>query len=108
MEVLPCPYCGSAAHVLGDREPWFDHEVNRTHETNVTCDNVDCMAQGPFLASDEQAAAAWNHVARIVAQDEERKSLLASIGTFLSTVPIDARDVAARGRIMAEIERITK
>ena len=68
MDILPCPYCGSSAHLLGNGKPWQDNDGTTTLATLVMCENDGCMAQGPFLASDEQAAAAWNHVARIVAE----------------------------------------
>ena len=66
MDLLPCPYCASTARLAGGGGPWLDPDGKVCHETFAVCNNDQCQASGPYLASDEQAAAAWNSVARIV------------------------------------------
>lgn len=50
-EILPCPWCGSAADTCG---------------AAVLCESEDCHAFGPDAPSKAAAIAAWNAVARKV------------------------------------------
>lgn len=67
-DLLPCPWCGSPARLLGRPETrGFD-----TEDANaVICNNDQCQATGPFLASTEQATEAWNRMANLQAERDE-------------------------------------
>jgi len=69
-KLLPCPWCGCNARLLGGGQPFEDDDGRTTTATAAVCNGDDCQAAGPFLASAEQAAEAWNRMCRLVATAE--------------------------------------
>lgn len=53
LALLPCPFCGEAAHLREGVEM-----TRRMHY--VSCSNFDCEPTGPFRPTAESAIAAWN------------------------------------------------
>lgn len=71
--ISPCPYCGSNARTLGNGRPFIDEDDGWEHVcTAVVCNNDQCQAAGPFLASEEQAVEAWNRVAKLAKRESGR------------------------------------
>ncbi len=48
--LLPCPFCAGTDLALPDEE----------HRYYVRCLNIECLADGPYCDSSEEAFAAWN------------------------------------------------
>lgn len=67
-KLLPCPWCKSSARLLGGGQPLTDEDGQATTATAVACNNDQCQATGPFLASAEQAEEAWNRMCSMVSE----------------------------------------
>lgn len=68
-ELLPCPFCGSEARMLGTEHQWF----------NPACSNPDCGCEWTdSYTTEAEAIAAWNTRAKrgTLTADQVRKVLL--------------------------------
>src|SRR5690242_19332032 len=54
IKLLPCPFCGSDAHVR------TAYASGAGHFDEVTCGNALCEAKSPNADTEEEAIAAWN------------------------------------------------
>ena len=68
-EIEPCPWCASRAETR-ERSAAFD-EDEQDADPGASTDwraycvmNLSCCASGPYCATEEEAIAAWNRVAR--------------------------------------------
>ncbi len=55
-ELLPCPFCGSTAHI--------DYESDHDFPRVVECDNDECEAMGPWSIRGQNHAQALKYVVK--------------------------------------------